>query len=779
MPHLPDPGGGSAEAPDQAVHGARRAGGSVGGWLRWTSTTSSSATGTSPRSTGCRSPSTRGRCSPCSGPNGAGKTIDRRRRGRACAPRPSGTVRVLGLDPRREHAALMPQPRGDAPGRWGVRRRPTRSRCSAWSPRSTPTPTIPSPCSSGSASPTGPRPSGAPSRAASSSGCRSPSPSSGGPRSCSSTSRRPASTRPAGCWSASSIADLRTAGARRGRHHPRPGGGREGRRPGGDHRPGPGGRQRHARRADAHLGRGRDPLRRARRASTPPCSARPWWPAVDEVAPGEYVVAAEPTPANINALTSWLAAHDVPLADLRAGRQSLEDVFLRMTAITGEIPAVRIDTDRRERRRAPGRPPPGPARPAQRARPPPAPLRLTPPSAARPRASRARFSVPTHPAGPDSHWTSPRPGTAHPSLPGATAPGRDVESALRRPGVRVPPTPDAPAEGEMWNLAIDFGTSNTTGATWADGVVEAVEVDGRRQVPSVVLLSADGTWVVGRQADNQSAVVPERVERAPKRRLGKGRTLLLGGQAVPITSAVAALLGPHTAAARARHAGDPGHIVLTHPARWGPERLDVLRAAAHEAGFPRVELVPEPVAAAHYVDDPLEVGQHVAVYDLGGGTFDTCVVRRTETSFKVVGLPGRQRAHRRRGLRPPDVPAPRRPRSPGRTPRPGRACRRATTAPGSGPRPTCSPTPATPRSSSPQPAGVGVRRPHRARHHRHPRRVRGPGGRRRRPHRRRDGPHDRQRRAHRGRDRQGVPGGRVEPAARWCSRGWAPASATG
>jgi actin-like ATPase involved in cell morphogenesis len=192
----------------------------------------------------------------------------------------------------------------------------------------------------------------------------------------------------------------------------------------------------------------------------------------------------------------------------------------------------------------------------------------------------------------------------------------------------------------MWNLAIDFGTSNTTGATWADGVVEPVEVDGRRQVPSVVLLSADGTWVVGRQADNQSAVVPERVERAPKRRLGKGRTLLLGGQAVPITSAVAALLGPHTAAARARHAGDPGHIVLTHPARWGPERLDVLRTAAHEAGFPRVELVPEPVAAAHYVDDPLEVGQHVAVYDLGGGTFDTCVVRRTETSYKVVGLPG-------------------------------------------------------------------------------------------------------------------------------------------
>ncbi|QYG91110.1 Hsp70 family protein [Iamia sp. SCSIO 61187] len=192
----------------------------------------------------------------------------------------------------------------------------------------------------------------------------------------------------------------------------------------------------------------------------------------------------------------------------------------------------------------------------------------------------------------------------------------------------------------MWNLAIDFGTSNTTGATWADGVVEAVEVAGDRRVPSVVLLSAGGTWIVGREADNQAAVVPERVERAPKRRLGKGHTLLLGGQAVPINDAVAALLGPHTEAARAKHGGEPGHIVLTHPARWGPERIDVLRAAARQAGFSRVEFCPEPVAAAHYVEDPLEVGQHVAVYDLGGGTFDTCVMRRTETSFKVVGLPG-------------------------------------------------------------------------------------------------------------------------------------------
>jgi len=62
---------------------------------------------------------------------------------------------------------------------------------------------------------------------------------------------------------------------------------------------------------------------------------------VDEVSAGEYKVALPPTPNNVAALTAWLAEHDLPLLDLRAGRQRLEDVFLRLTAITGEHPIVR------------------------------------------------------------------------------------------------------------------------------------------------------------------------------------------------------------------------------------------------------------------------------------------------------------------------------------------------------------------------------------------------------------------------------------------------------
>jgi ABC-2 type transport system ATP-binding protein len=65
---------------------------------------------------------------------------------------------------------------------------------------------------------------------------------------------------------------------------------------------------------------------------------------VDEVSPGEYKVAIAPTPNNVAAITAWLAEHDLPLADLRAGRQRLEDVFLRLTAVTGEHPIIRPES---------------------------------------------------------------------------------------------------------------------------------------------------------------------------------------------------------------------------------------------------------------------------------------------------------------------------------------------------------------------------------------------------------------------------------------------------
>lgn len=77
--------------------------------------------------------------------------------------------------------------------------------------------------------------------------------------------------------------------------------------------------------------------------------------AVTEEHPGEYVVRAAATPAMVAAVTAWLAQHDLPLADLRAGRQTLEDVFLRLTGHPdGAGAGTGHDLPRRRRRRRHG-----------------------------------------------------------------------------------------------------------------------------------------------------------------------------------------------------------------------------------------------------------------------------------------------------------------------------------------------------------------------------------------------------------------------------------------
>jgi len=72
---------------------------------------------------------------------------------------------------------------------------------------------------------------------------------------------------------------------------------------------------------------------------------------VTEVSPGEYVVASAATPTMVAAITAWLAEMDLPLADLRAGRQRLEDVFLRLTAdADAKAPEPTTSRQRRSRR---------------------------------------------------------------------------------------------------------------------------------------------------------------------------------------------------------------------------------------------------------------------------------------------------------------------------------------------------------------------------------------------------------------------------------------------
>lgn len=201
-----------------------------------------------------------------------------------------------------------------------------------------------------------------------------------------------------------------------------------------------------------------------------------------------------------------------------------------------------------------------------------------------------------------------------------------------------------------WVLAVDFGTVVTAaavvdvGAGGVGGGVRpvAVEVDQSWRVPSGVVRLGDGQLVVGRMALNQAALRIEAFEPTPKRRMGEA-VLDLGGP-VRVVDAIAAVLRVMVAeACRMKGGSWPQVVCLTHPATWAATRLAALREAAALAGVAEVVLLAEPVAAACWyaaMSGVVPAGGRVAVYDLGGGTFDAAVVESTgDGSFVTVGRP--------------------------------------------------------------------------------------------------------------------------------------------
>jgi actin-like ATPase involved in cell morphogenesis len=196
-----------------------------------------------------------------------------------------------------------------------------------------------------------------------------------------------------------------------------------------------------------------------------------------------------------------------------------------------------------------------------------------------------------------------------------------------------------------YHLGVDLGTTYTAAALARGRRAEAATLGTRSvSIPSVVYLGAGSggdELLIGEAAVRRAATEPSRVAREFKRRVGDPTPLLLGGSPVGAELLMARLLAWVVRQVSTTEGRAPASLAVTHPANWGEYKLDLLRQAVHHVGLEVDHLVPEPVAAASFYAAQRELapGSTVAVYDLGGGTFDAALVQVDASGFRIVGRP--------------------------------------------------------------------------------------------------------------------------------------------
>ncbi len=206
-------------------------------------------------------------------------------------------------------------------------------------------------------------------------------------------------------------------------------------------------------------------------------------------------------------------------------------------------------------------------------------------------------------------------------------------------------------------LGIDLGTTNS-----AVGVVDSgfpillANEEGRRITPSAVWLGVDGTVEVGAKALRRRALEPERVVTSIKRLMGRRTSEVEENFPVPVTGGAdglprvlgktpeeisAEILKEMKRIAEWRMGVKITKAVITVPAYFHDAQRAATKRAGELAGLEVVRIINEPTAAAlAYGLDKLAEKARVAVYDLGGGTFDLSILEMHDGVFQVLATHG-------------------------------------------------------------------------------------------------------------------------------------------
>ncbi len=190
-------------------------------------------------------------------------------------------------------------------------------------------------------------------------------------------------------------------------------------------------------------------------------------------------------------------------------------------------------------------------------------------------------------------------------------------------------------------LGIDMGTTYVAAGVAQDHRAEIIDLGNRTAtIPSVVYLRDDETVLAGEAALRRAATDSSRFAREFKRRFGDTTPILLGGTPYSADGLSAKLLRCVYDQVVELQGAEPEGLTVCHPANWGAFKLDLLDQTVRRADLRAAKLREPEAAAIFYASQQrVEPGSVVVVYDLGGGTFDAAVLRKTEQSFQILGEP--------------------------------------------------------------------------------------------------------------------------------------------
>ena len=213
-------------------------------------------------------------------------------------------------------------------------------------------------------------------------------------------------------------------------------------------------------------------------------------------------------------------------------------------------------------------------------------------------------------------------------------------------------------------LGIDLGTTNSAMAIIEGGQPKILEnAEGVRTTPSVVAISKSGERLSGLPAKRQAVTNPENTVFEVKRLIGRRFSdpevardqkimpykIVQDGEAVKIKmgdkeytpqEVSAMILSKLKADAEAKLGETITEAIITVPAYFDDSQRQATKDAGQIAGLNVRRIINEPTAAALAYGFDKKKGEKIAVYDLGGGTFDVSILDITEDTVEVKSTNG-------------------------------------------------------------------------------------------------------------------------------------------